>query len=156
MSPEKTREIRAAVAKHLGELKRGFESGDLNEYCIEDIDETHFVINFDTGRTLGFVAETPIKYAEVVSGGEGMTMVVRLSGGPSARVRPPMMIFTNASASHQIQGVPANIGCVCYRTGPKGWMDQRVLQKYLTERRAIRADIKGRKKSFISTTVVAT
>ena len=85
-----------------------------------------------------------------------MTMVVRLSGGPSARVRPPMMIFTNAGASHPIQGVLDNIGGVCHRTEPKGWMGQRVFRQYLTERRAIRADIKGRKNSFISTTVVAT
>jgi hypothetical protein len=73
--------IRALVAAHLGELKRGFESGDLNQDTVENIDETHYVIDFDTGKTLGFVGETSIKYADVVSGGEGMTMVVRLTGG---------------------------------------------------------------------------
>ena len=104
MSPEKTREIRAAVAKHLGKLIRGFDSGDLNEGCIENIDDTHFVIDLETGRTLGFVGETSIKYAEVVSGGEGMKMVVRLSEGLSARVRPLMMIFTNASVASNSRG----------------------------------------------------
>ena len=63
VSPEKTREIRAAVAKHLGELKLGFESGDLNEDCIKNIDKTHFAIDFDTCTTLGFVVKTSIKYA---------------------------------------------------------------------------------------------
>ena len=68
-----------------------------------------------------------------------MKMVVRLSEGLSARVRPLMMIFTNAGASYPIQWAPNNIGGVCYRTGPKGWMDQRVFRHYLTERRAFRA-----------------
>ncbi|DAZ96362.1 TPA: hypothetical protein N0F65_008012 [Lagenidium giganteum] len=43
------------------------------------------MIDFDTGKTLGFVGEKSIKYADVVSGGEGMTMVVRISGGSTAR-----------------------------------------------------------------------
>ena len=47
---------------------------------MENIDETHFVINLDNGRTLGFRGDTTVKYAEVVSGGESMTMVIRISG----------------------------------------------------------------------------
>nr|CCA27500.1 predicted protein putative [Albugo laibachii Nc14] len=82
VSAGKKRFIEQQVAAHLGELKGGFDSGALNEDTIENIDETHLVIDFDNGRTLGFVGEKQIKYADVVSGGKGIMMVVRVSGGP--------------------------------------------------------------------------
>jgi hypothetical protein len=41
----------------------------------------HFVVNSDNGRTLGFRGDSSVKYAEVVLGGDSMTMVVRISGG---------------------------------------------------------------------------
>jgi len=148
ISPEKQMQIEKEVAFHLGVLKRGFESGDLNEDTVENIDETHFVFDFDNGKTLGFSGEKQIKYADVVSGGEGMTMVVRISGGSGARILPPMMIFTNATRSYPIRGVPDNIDGVCYRSGPKGWMDKRVFREYLTERRAQRPDRLGRVKTI--------
>ncbi|EGZ12748.1 hypothetical protein PHYSODRAFT_514976 [Phytophthora sojae] len=61
LSPEKTAEIEKSVAVHLGELKRGFESGKYDENVIENIDETHFVIDFDNGKTLGFGGESQVK-----------------------------------------------------------------------------------------------
>ena len=45
---------------------------------MENIDETHFFINMDNGRTLGFRGDSNVKYADVVAEGEAMTMVVRL------------------------------------------------------------------------------
>ncbi|RLN06831.1 hypothetical protein BBJ28_00026101 [Nothophytophthora sp. Chile5] len=146
VSDEKQAQIEQEVACHLGELKRGFEAGTLDENTMENIDETHFVIDFDNGKTLGFSGEKKIKYADVVSGGEGMTMVVRISGGPSGYIHPPMMIFTNQQGSYPIRGVADNVEGACYRTGPKGWMDRRVFRQYLTERRAMAADPRGRKK----------
>lgn len=146
VSPEKQEAIEREVAAHLGKMKRGFESGRLNEDTIENIDETHFVIDFDNGKTLGFAGEKSIKYADVVSGGEGMTMVVRISGGASGRIHPPMMIFQNAPSSYPIRGVPDKTPGVCYRTGPKGWMSKRVFRQYLGERRAMCADPRGREK----------
>jgi hypothetical protein len=35
----------------------------------------------DNGCTLGFRGNTIVKYADVVFGGDSMTMVVRISGG---------------------------------------------------------------------------
>ena len=66
---------------HLGVLQRGFGSGIFDENLMENVDETHFVVNLDNGRTLGFRGDTTVKYVEVVSGGESMTMVIRISGG---------------------------------------------------------------------------
>ncbi|OWY93114.1 hypothetical protein PHMEG_00037609, partial [Phytophthora megakarya] len=146
LGKEKIESIERQVAYHLGQLQREFASGELDENCVENIDETHFVIDFDNGRTLGFIGETQIRYADVVSGGEGMTMVVRISGGQNARVLPPMMIFTNSAGNYPIRGVPDNVDGVSYRTGPKGWMSKKKFREYLTEPRAMRKDWKGRKK----------
>ena len=48
---------------------------------MDNLDETHFVINMDNGRTLGFRGDSTIRYVEVVSGGDSMAMVVRISQG---------------------------------------------------------------------------
>ncbi|KAG3112234.1 hypothetical protein PI124_g9050 [Phytophthora idaei] len=148
VSPEKQAQIERGVAAHLGQLKRDFESGKLNENAVENIDETHFMIDFDNGKTLGFVGEKKVKYADVVSGGEGMTMVVRISGGPSGYIHPPMMIFANTNRSYTIRGVEDNVRGACYRTGPQGWMNQHIFREYLTERRAMAADPQSRRKTI--------
>ncbi|RKP16615.1 hypothetical protein ROZALSC1DRAFT_31481, partial [Rozella allomycis CSF55] len=110
---EKRDEIDRSVAYHLGQL---------NENYIDNMDDTHFIIEFDNGKTLGFVGEED---AEHRLSGEGMTMVVRITGVPNAKIMPPMMIFTNAHCSHPIKGVPVDIDGACYRSGKKDWMDKR-------------------------------
>ena len=77
----------------MGELRRGFESGDLNEDLLCNMDETQFVTNCDNGLTLGFRCDTEVKYADVVSGGIGMNIMVYITGGSRARIGAPMMIF---------------------------------------------------------------
>ena len=47
---------------------------------MENIDETHFVVNMDNIRTLGFKGDNVVKYVDVVLKGDSMTMVVRISG----------------------------------------------------------------------------
>lgn len=59
------------MAIHLGELKRGFESGVLDENRIANMDETHFIINMDNKKTLARRGDENVKYADVVSGGQG-------------------------------------------------------------------------------------
>ena len=43
---------------------------------MENINKTHFIVNMDNSRTLGFWDDTSVKYTEVVSSGDSMTMVV--------------------------------------------------------------------------------
>jgi DDE superfamily endonuclease len=128
-----------------GELQRQFETGTLDEQLFRNADETHFVINMDNGRTLGFRKEEVIKYADVVSGGESMTMMVYLSGGPASRILPPMMIFQNANCSYHIKGVPNNIPGVSYRTVKKGWNDTALFPEWVKEKRACPPDPYRRK-----------
>jgi hypothetical protein len=76
-------QIEMQATHHLDVLQRGFQTSIFDENLIKNIDETHFVINMDNGRTLEFQENTTVKYADVVSGGDSMTMVVRISGGAS-------------------------------------------------------------------------
>lgn len=72
--------IEVLVAAHLGKLCSLFENG-MNDADVSNANETHFVINVDNSCTLGLAGETDVRYADVVNGGEGFTMTVRLSGG---------------------------------------------------------------------------
>jgi hypothetical protein len=108
-SPEKVLHVEKTIAYHQGELYRLFASGELDENLIEKMDETHFVVNVYNGRTLGIRGDNDVKYSEVVSGGESMTMMVRITGGVSSHIAAPMMIFTNKNRSYPIQGISDDV-----------------------------------------------
>ena len=78
-SPEKELQIERATTYHLGVLHKGFESGIFDDNLMENVDETHFVVNLDNGCILGFRGDTTVKFPEVISGGDSMTMVIRIS-----------------------------------------------------------------------------
>lgn len=128
---QKKRKLSSEVLLHISELKRAFESGELDENTVFNMGEAHFVINMDNKKTLGFRGDTTIRYHDVVSGGEGMTLVLKIRGGPCARIEPPMLIFQNQKSSYPIQKVPDDVPGVTYRSGPKGWMDQRLFRTWL-------------------------
>ena len=92
------------------------------------------MINMDNGRTLSFSGESEVKYADVVSGGEGVTIMVRLSGGRDARVQNTFMVFKNSSRSYPIRGVPDDIPGILYGSGQKGWMDTKIIPQWLSEK----------------------
>ena len=85
VSAAKQDHIEKMVAYHMGELRRGFESVDLNMDLLCNMDKTHFVINCDNGHTLGFRGDTEVKYADVVSGGTVMTIMFYIMGGSRVR-----------------------------------------------------------------------
>ena len=66
-SPDKEAHIEMSVAYDMGDLHRGFKSGELCEELICKMDETPFVINFDNGSTLGNRGDENFKYANVAS-----------------------------------------------------------------------------------------
>jgi hypothetical protein len=101
-SPAKERHVRILVAFHLGTLHRGFLSGEYNENYMENVDETHFLINIDNGKTLGFRGDQAMKYSDVVSSGEAMTMVMRVTGGVRGKIIAPMIVFMNAAGAYPI------------------------------------------------------
>eukprot|EP00173_Palmaria_palmata_P001297 Plantae.Rhodophyta-Palmaria_palmata.ctg17089.p1 GENE.Plantae.Rhodophyta-Palmaria_palmata.ctg17089~~Plantae.Rhodophyta-Palmaria_palmata.ctg17089.p1 ORF type:complete len:127 (-),score=10.16 Plantae.Rhodophyta-Palmaria_palmata.ctg17089:2-382(-) len=109
------------------------------------MDETCFKVDMDSKKTLKAAGSEHAKYYEVVSGGEKITMMVRVSGGRSGVVEPPFMIFQNQKRNYPIQGVPDDVTGISYRTGPKGWMDKRVMAQMLTEIRFLKRDPSGKK-----------
>lgn len=98
VSPQKQAFIEKEVAYYLGKLERGFESGLCLNAHMENIDETHFVIYMDDGHTLDYKGTEDIRYAEVVSGTTGMTMVVHITGSTSSRIGVPIKCFTTMHA----------------------------------------------------------
>lgn len=48
---------------------------------MENMDETHFIIDIDNFRTLSARGEQKIRYADVLSGTIEMTMIVHVTGG---------------------------------------------------------------------------
>ena len=71
---------------------------------MENIDETHFVVNMDNGRTLGFQSDMSTKYAELISGGDSITLVVRISGGRRSMIKAPMLILLTRTVAIRFEG----------------------------------------------------
>ncbi|KAE9037731.1 hypothetical protein PR003_g6548 [Phytophthora rubi] len=94
-SEEKQMDISRAVARYLGSLKRQFQGGLLDPEHQCNMDESHFVIDLDDGKTLDFVGTQSVKNHSIVSDRECITMCVLLNGGSNARILCPMLIFKN-------------------------------------------------------------
>ena len=137
-SDDKLARIEKEVAFHLGQMERGFESR------MENADETHFVCNMQNGKTLGFKGEDVVSYADVVSGGQSMTMMVRLTGDKNALIKPPMHVFQNAESVRSIRNVPDTVPGVFYRTSRKGWIDRDVWNEWLQHEKSISSRFDGK------------
>jgi hypothetical protein len=145
LSPNKTKGMHRAVARHLGELKRQFDSRLLDEAATANGDETHVMDNMDNGRCLAPIGDADVKYTDVVNGGRGMTLFARLSGGATSVIIPEFVVFQSAGAC-PIRGVEDNVPGVSYRVGPEGWMDRKVIAEYCGEKRAIWPLEEGKKR----------
>ena len=53
-SPKKKLQIERSTSYYLGIFKKRFETGLFDENLMENIDETHFVVNMDNSRIIGF------------------------------------------------------------------------------------------------------
>jgi hypothetical protein len=122
LSPTHQQHIDKQIAFHLGQLAREFRAGTLDENLVENINETHCKVNLDNSKTQGFRGDNDVKYADVVSGGMGMTLMIQLTGRPHVRICNPCVIFQNAIESYPILGVPNDVPGVCYRMTKKGFI----------------------------------
>ena len=134
------------MAYHLSCIKRMLAVDGVEENNIENADETHFMINMDDGKILGFCGEKEVKYADVVSGGERITMLLRISGGRDYKIEPPFLIFINSDRQYPIRGIPDDVPGVAYRTGPKGWMETSIFLEYFRDWRVIKPLHNNRKR----------
>lgn len=131
------------IAFHLGNIKRDFESGKIHasEQC--NADETHLLVGVKTKKILCYRGATRVKYQQVVSGSEGMTVVITIKGGDSsATVSVPMVIFPNDAYNYPLVGVRTT--SLCYRTQPQAFMDGKIMREYYLDRRTWGKDITGK------------
>ncbi|KAJ0401149.1 hypothetical protein P43SY_004356 [Pythium insidiosum] len=131
VSLAKEEEIARNIAEHLGEVKFLLSSGKVAEDMVSNMDETHMLFDMDNKRCLGFRGQESMTYLDVVGGGEGMTLIVKLRGGSNPRIEPAMLVFQNANCSYPIAGVKDDVEGITYRSGPKGWMDKRVFKEWI-------------------------
>ena len=146
VSAAKQQLIDREVAFHLGGLCRDFNSGVLHEEDVYNADETHFKIDTNDGRTLAMRGDEEVRFADVVSGDDGMTMMLLLGGCPQAEMGLPLIVFKNDNSSYPIRGVADDVPGVAYRSQPKGWMDRRVFAEWLNESRIFKSLPNGRKR----------
>lgn len=86
----------------MGEMKRSFDNGVISDEDVENINETHFLYDRDTHRLLA------INYHDVVSGLEGMTVILQISGGINAKLEASLLVFKNQRWSYPIRGCSGN------------------------------------------------
>ena len=81
---------------------------------------------------LSFHEDTFVKYA-VGARRDAMTMVVCISGDCRSIIEALMLIFTNKNSTYSICRLNDSILKVCYRSSPKGWMNQSLFFQYFTK-----------------------
>lgn len=101
--------VEPEVAYHLGKLSQDFRSGRIHEDDVSNADETQFQIDLNDGRTLEMRGDHNIRFADVVSGDQGMTMMLLIGGGSRAEFGITMIIFKNDGCYYQIRGTPDNV-----------------------------------------------
>jgi len=130
LSPEATTELHRGLTYHLGCLKRDYDDGVLDERDVENFDETHMVLDMGGEYTLSSVNTKRVNYAALSNGRQSFTICLRISGGPQAKIEPPLVLFPNKDSNYPIQGVPDDIDGVTYRTNPKAYMNQALFAEY--------------------------
>lgn len=85
MIPEKIIELGKATARHLGWLKFGFSSADFKGEYMLNANKTYFILNMDSGKTLCLSGDDEVRYSDVKSGGVVISILIKLSCGPTAK-----------------------------------------------------------------------
>lgn len=91
----------------------------------------------DNGCRLGFQGYEVVTWADVISGGDGINLVVRIPQGRYAQIEPGFLVFENKDRNYLIRGVTVSVPGVAYRTGPKGWMECVILPLWIREKRVL-------------------
>ncbi|POM60020.1 hypothetical protein PHPALM_31168 [Phytophthora palmivora] len=133
ISNEKKREIHSSVGTHLGELKRLFDDNLIDPSRLCNMEESHFVIDLDDGRTLDFRGVKHVKCCSIVSGTDVFNLpwgqeFTKNLGGANSRIICPMLIFRNKNSNYPIQGLPDNINGVAYRSSPTAFINNSIMQ----------------------------
>lgn len=93
-------------AHHLEQIKSTFDAGLLDGVIIENMGQTSFIVNMDKSHTLGFKCDTKLNYMGFVSGGQRITLDLRIYGRSGSKIEFVFVIFSNKIRSFSIQSVP--------------------------------------------------
>lgn len=63
----------------------------------------------DNGKTLGFRGDMAVKYVDILSREEPITMMVRIKSGGGWMVQSAIVIFKNANFTYPICGVTDDV-----------------------------------------------
>lgn len=107
------------MARHLRQLKRAFPNGELDGNSVENAEESLFVSSLDNGKPSKFIGSSKVKYADAVSRGKSITVVVRITGGQRAAISPSMLVFKKMFRSHPNCRAVHSVPGVFYCTSPK-------------------------------------
>lgn len=99
----------------------------------------------DNHKTLALIGDGDVKYADVVSGDVGMTMMVLISVWRDIRV-PSIPHFSKQQQKLPHQRCPRRRPRSVLSSGRKGWIDRIVMAQWQREPRAIKALPNGRKR----------
>ena len=61
---------------------------DWSKILVENMKESNFIVNLDDHTALEFIGQAKVNYVDIASGEQGMTMVLRISGGVSSKIEP--------------------------------------------------------------------
>lgn len=104
-----------------GHLSRDLKSGSIREEDIFTSDETDLDIPVQRNHTLVTRGETEITYADVVSGEDGMKMMVTLGCGHEVCMNVPLIIFKNPFRPYSNRCLADDLPGVEYRSGSTGF-----------------------------------
>ena len=112
--------VEKKIAYHLGQIAQGFWSGLLDEDNVENLDETHLLYDMDYRSCVSLRGAKSVNYLDVVSGCEGMTVTLRVTGGQYSRLVAPFFIFKNRNENYPIVGTPDDVLGTSYRPQRNG------------------------------------
>lgn len=80
----------------------------------------------DKHKTMALNGEKNLRYSDVFSFEDCITMMMFNSEEPTACLETTIEFFKKAENNYPIRGLPEVIPSVKYRTRPDAWMDKRV------------------------------
>ena len=117
MGVEKKETIYREVAYHPGVLCRHFTSCEPSKDNFYNSDETHIQNDFFHNRTQTIKGDENIRFSNVLSGEDGMNLIVMLRGCPNISFCLSILpFFKKTNGYYPISGVPGdNLGIIYSR-----------------------------------------
>lgn len=138
LGPEKDLAAQVDVATTLGIVCNLLTDVVLNENCHKLADEMDLSFSVDNRQKVILFGTDSIKYANVGTGGECFTIIIRNEGEGESRIAPPILVFQNEDRSSLIRNLPDYVYRVTYSRGLEEYIHCTVMSNFLSQTRVIR------------------